>query len=344
MSKMTIKVLAAHLGLSISTISKALKDSHEISATTKSKVLQAAAEMGYIPNPYASSLRKQKSKTIAVIIPEVSDSFFAQAINGIETVATLMQYHTLIYLSHDSFQVEKEIIKHCSNGRVDGVLISVSKQTTDTLHFDLLKKSNIPFVFFDRDLENYEAPKVLTNDFESGYLAARHLFSMGCSHPVFLSPSDSLSVCNRRYDGFVKASEEVGLINQPNNFKVVDCHQQPENITSQIIQILQKDSNIAGIIASVEDLAIHGYLACLELKLQIPNDILLIGFTSIKTADLFSPTLTTITQPAFEIGKRAATILFELIDNKGAQPSHYPVILPSTLIQRASTGNLTKKA
>ena len=337
MSKMTIKVLAEHLGLSISTISKALKDSHEISASTKEKVLAAATELGYIPNPYASSLRKQKSKTIAVILPEISDSFFALAINGIEAIATTRQYHTLIYLTHESFQAEKDVLKQCANGRVDGVLISVTKETTDTVHFDTLKNANIPFVFFDRDLENYDAPKVLTDDFESGRLAASHLLSTGCKNPVFLSPSESLSVCNRRFEGFLQAQKADKLHQSPSNYQIIDCHQEGKAITRQIKKLLQKNKTIDGIIASVEDLAIHCYLACLELSIHIPKELKIIAFTTIKTADIFSPTLTTITQPAFEIGQQAAMILFDLIDKKHPKPLNNPVILPSSLIQRAST-------
>jgi len=342
MSKMTIQVLADHLGLSISTISKALKDSHEISAATKKKVLEAATALGYIPNPYASSLRKQKSKTIAVILPEISDSFFALAVGGIESIATQRGYHTLIYLTHESFLAEKDVLKHCAGGRVDGVLISVSKETIDTTHFDALKKGNIPFVFFDRDLEGYEAYKVLTDDYRSGLIATQHLIEQGCKNPVFISPSDSLSVCNRRYEGFKSALSNAQIPQRKINFNLVNCHDRKISITEQLKKILQKDSSVDGILASVEDIAIHSYLACKELNIIIPDQLQIIAFTTIKTADIFSPTLTTITQPAFETGKQAATILFDLIDKKQPKSNMTPVILPSILTQRASTKAVTK--
>lgn len=342
MSKMTIQVLADHLGLSISTISKALKDSHEISAATKQKVLEAATELGYTPNPYASSLRKQKSKTIAVILPEISDSFFALAVGGIESVATERQYHTLIYLTHESFLAEKDVLKHCAGGRVDGVLISVSKETTETTHFDTLKRANIPFVFFDRDLEGYEANKVLTDDYRSGLIATQHLIDQGCKYPVFISPSDSLSVCNRRYDGFKSALNNAGLPQGTENFILVDCQNRGASLTEQLKTVLQQNPAIDGVLASVEDIAIHSYLACKELNILIPDRLQIIAFTTIKTADIFSPTLTTITQPAFETGKQAASILFDLIDKKQPKVSGAPLILPSILTERASTKSITR--
>ena len=342
MSKMTIQVLADHLGLSISTISKALKDSHEISVPTKKKVLEAATALGYIPNPYASSLRKQKSKTIAVILPEISDSFFAQTVGGIESVATEKQYHTLIYLTHESFLAEKDVLKHCAGGRVDGVLIFASKETTDTSHFDTLKRANIPFVFFDRDLEGYEAYKVLTDDYRSGVIATQHLIEQGCKNPVFLSPSDRLSVCNRRYEGFKSALLSAQLPQRKDRFILVDCHDRDASLTAQLKKVLQNDHSIDGVVASVEDIAIHCYLACKELNILIPDRLQIIAFTTINTADIFSPTLTTITQPAFETGREAATILFDLIDKKQPKPNPAPVILPSILIKRASTRTFTQ--
>lgn len=337
MSKMTIKILAEHLGLSISTISKALKDSHEISQATKEKVRNAATEEGYMPNPYASSLRKRQSKTIAVILPEISDSFFALAVNGIEAVASQRQYHTLIYLTHENFITEKDVLKHCAGGRVDGLLISVSRATTDTTHFDTLKQKNIPFVFFDRDIEGYEAPKVLTNDYRSGRDAAEHLIAAGCKNPTFLSASDNLSVCNRRFQGFMETLRKIHPEAPLHGYHVIDCHQSSQAITVQIKNLLQKNKAIDGIVASVEELAIHSYLAASEMRIAIPAALKIIAFTTIKTAGIFNPTLSTITQPAFAMGEEAAKILFYLIDKKPEINSLAPVILPSNLIQRIST-------
>src|SRR4051794_923555 len=150
MNKLTIKMLAKELQVSVSTISKAIRDSHEISDKTKQRVNDLVEKLNYVPNPYASSLRRRNSKTIGVVIPEVVDSFFAQAINGIELVAQEKGYHVLIYLTHESFEKEKLILKDFESGRVDGVLMSVSRETIQGDHMRQLMSKGVPLVFFDR--------------------------------------------------------------------------------------------------------------------------------------------------------------------------------------------------
>ena len=145
---MTLKQIASELNLSFSTVSKALRDSYEISENTKKIVLAKAKELNYEVNPYASSLRKRKSKTIAVIIPEVVNDFFGPVINGIESIAQEKGYHVLIYLTHEDNRKEIAITKLIQNGRVDGVLISISEQTSDTTHLEELRKKEISIVFF----------------------------------------------------------------------------------------------------------------------------------------------------------------------------------------------------
>src|SRR5689334_12850451 len=151
MSKVNIKVLAEELQLSVSTISKALRDSYEISDETKKKVMELATRLNYIPNPYASSLRRKKSKTIAVVLPEVTDNFFSLTINGIQSIAETKKYHVLIYLSHEKYANEKTILNDCASDRVDKMLISISSETNSGDHIHKLQANNIPVVFFDRE-------------------------------------------------------------------------------------------------------------------------------------------------------------------------------------------------
>src|SRR3954471_8921756 len=175
MKKLNIRELAQSLQLSTSTVSKALKDSYEISSKTKQRVHEAAERLNYTPNPYASSLKKKNSKTIAVIIPEIADNFFALAIKGIQSVAEAKGYHLLIYLSHEKFINEKMIAAECGSGRVDGILISISGETTSPEHYLKLRAEKIPIVFFDREFANLDVPKVVTNDYDCGFMAAKHL-------------------------------------------------------------------------------------------------------------------------------------------------------------------------
>jgi LacI family transcriptional regulator len=198
MSNTTIKILAKELNLSIATVSKALRDSHEISSDTKKKVLAVAKHLNYIPNPYASSLRKRRSKTIAVVLPEVNDSFFSLAINGIESIAMDKGYHVLIYLTHESFVREQAILHEFKSGRVDGILMSVSGETSESDHVKEVIAAGMPVVFFDRVCEDVETAKIVTDDFESSYKATSHLISMGCKKIVYLSTSSTLSINSKR--------------------------------------------------------------------------------------------------------------------------------------------------
>lgn len=334
MSRVNIKVLADQLQLSVSTISKALRDSYEISDETKKKVLELANRLNYVPNPYASSLRRKKSKTIAVVLPEVADNFFSLAINGIQSVAETKGYHVLIYLSHEKFTNEKTILEDCQSGRVDGVLISISSETNSADHINKLQANNIPIVFFDREQDGIETARVTTNDFDCGLLAANHLLQKGCRKPAFLSISQSLPICTNREEGFKAALHAAGIPEADQ--QVVYCTDN-EAMFSQVKNILQEDQRPDGLIASVEKIVTPVYLACHELHIRIPNDIKVIAFATLDTAPILNPPLTTITQPAFEIGKAAATLLFKGIEKSSFDLRKEKVVIPSVLIEREST-------
>ena len=327
-----MKELAKELKVSIATVSKALHDSHEISDQTKKKVLKAASRLNYTINPYAGSLRNKKSKTIAVILPEIADNFFSLAINGIQSVAERKGYHVLIYLSHEKFMNEKSMVAECKSGRVDGVLISVTSETDDGDHIRRLQRENIPVVFFDRDFEDLPAPRVITNDYECGYISAAHLIENGCKNPVFLSISSSLGICKKRADGFMAA-----LKDKNNENTVIECKGDNSEVYSQIKTLLSSKNRPDGLVASVERLAMSVYLVCNEAGLSIPHQLKVLAFSSMETASILNPPLTTITQPAFEIGKTAAERLFKEIEKKSFYLSDEIIILPSVLTTRDSS-------
>lgn len=337
MQKINLKELARQLNLSIATVSKALRDSHEISEKTKVIVMEAAARLNYTPNPYASSLRRKKSNTIAVIIPEVADSFFSLAINGIQSIAEQKGYHVLIYLSHEKYEIEKSIVSACESGRVDGVLISISKETCNSDHLAALQSENIPIVFFDRDLENFETARVLTNDFECGKLSAEHLIQNQCTKPVFISASGTLPMCNKRALGFIEAVKNADL---PLGYDpIIICNGAEAENYHQIVDLLTKNDRPDGIVTSVEKLALQVYLACHDTGIHIPQQIKIVAFSSIETAAILNPSLTTITQPAFTMGKTAAEILFKTIAKPAYDYKSENVVIPSQLMKRNSTVN-----
>jgi LacI family transcriptional regulator len=329
-----LKKLAAELNLSIATISRALQDSHEVSAETKKKVWALADKLNYEPNPFASSLRRQKSKTIAVVIPEIANNFFTLAINGIEEIAQTKGYHVLIYLTHERLQKEISIIRHLQNGRVDGVLMSVSRETDNTKHLIELQKRNIPIVFFDRVSSELNSAKVTTDDFESGYKATEHLIENGCKRIAYLQVSGALSIGKKRMEGYVAAVKKNN-INHDDEL-TVNCGDDADENYAIIKSLLASGNPPDGIFASVETLAITTYYVCNDLNISIPARLKVIGFSNLTTAPLLNPSLTTITQPAFEIGKEATSILFEKL-KKNSYFTNDNVILKSTLIKRNST-------
>jgi LacI family transcriptional regulator len=330
---MNLKQLAKELNLSISSVSKALRDSHEISTNTKKAVLAKAKELNYQVNPFASSLRKQKSKTIAVIVPEVANDFFGPVISGIESIAQEKGYHVLIYLTHELMQKEVAIIKLLQNGRVDGIMISLSEQTTSTAHLEELK--DMPLVFFDRVAEHIDAPKVTTDDKHSGFTATDHLIKNGCKRIAFLSISQNLSISKKRMSGYLEALKKNKI--ERDNSLILNCTGDDKKNGNSIRKLLKRKNRPDGIFASVEKLAISTYEICDELKLKIPRDIKVICFSNSQTASFLNPSLTTITQPAYEMGREAATILFKLVEKRRHHFLIEQTILNSKLVARNST-------
>ena len=332
---MNLKELAKELNLSISSVSRALRDSKEISPSTKELVLAKAKELNYHANPFASNLRRQKSKTIAVVIPEIANNFFSSAINGAESYAQKKGYHVLIYQTHDDVQQEISISKHLQNGRVDGILISLSSQTSTTDHLQDIKNNGIPIVFFDRVAEDISAPKITTNDYESGFKATEHLIENGCKKIAFLSISNKLSISNNRKNGYMDAVKKHGLVT--NKKHVVTCDSNKEANIELIKELLQQPDRPDAIFACVEELAVASYVICEQLQLNIPNDVKIMSFSNLQTAAILNPSLTTITQPAYDIGREAASVLFQLMENKGSLQRNGDVVLNSELMIRNST-------
>ena len=330
-----IKDLAKQLNLSVATISKALKDSYEISPETKQRVLDLAKKLNYTPNAYASSLRKRSSKTIAVVLPEVADSFFSLAINGIESVAHDKGYHVLIYLTHESFEREEAILKEFQSGRVDGILISVSGETSSSHHIKEVIAAGMPLVFFDRVCEDVETAKVITDDFESSYNATSHLLKAGCKNIVFLSTSSILSINSKRMEGYKQAMADHGITNSADN--IIPCNNNDEGNYRIIHNLLKGGDRPDALIASVEKLTTPIYLACADLGLSIPGKIKVISFTNLAASLILTPTLSTVTQPAFEMGKAAATILFKSLEKSNYNLKKEITIIPSVLNVRNST-------
>jgi len=335
MSKVNLKDVAKALNISISTVSKALRDSYEIGETTKKKVVEQAQAMGYNPNPYAGFLRNQKSKTIAIIIPELTNNYFIQAISGAESIAQLNNYHILIYTTNDNKEKEISILYHLNNGRVDGVLMSISSNSSKYDHINKLIQAGIPVVFFDRICHEIETAKITTNDFASGFMATEHLIQAGCKKIAYLSISEFLSIDLKRKQGYLEALNKYDIPFRQEY--IVQCSPEEEGNVEKIQKLLVNKARPDGIFASVERLALTTYHVCKKNHIAIPQDLKIISFSNLRTADLLNPSLTTITQPAFDIGKEAAIILFKYLAKRKSLIPNENIVVNSTLSIRDST-------
>ena len=336
MSKVNLKDLAKRLNISVSSVSKALRDSHEIAEETKKKVRALALELGYSPNPYAGFLRNQKSKTIALIAPELTNNFFIQAISGAESIAQEHDYHILVYTTNDDFEKEKSITSHLMNGRVDGVILSLASTTKSFNHLTDLIEAGIPIVFFDRICHEIETAKITTNDFASGFTATEHLINNGCKRIAYLSISENLSIDNKRKQGYFEALNKHDI--KVDEDLVIKCSNDENQNTNSIKQLLTGPNKPDAIFASIEKLALLTYTVCNEIGVKIPQDLKVISFSNLRTAALLNPSLTTITQPAFDMGKIAATILFKYLAKRRSIIVNENIILKSELTIRDSTG------
>jgi len=334
--KVNMKTLAAELKLSTATISKALRDSYDIGLETKKRVMEAARRLNYVPNVYASSLRRQSSNTIAIIIPEIADSFFSQAINGIESIIAPEKYHSLIYLTHDDYQREASMFGELASGRVDGVIMSVASNTKDTSHIKTLQETGIPIVFFDRVCEDVNADKIITDDFNSAYTATSHLLQSGCKNISLITISGFPSILSAREQGYRKALTDNGI--GVKEAGIVTCSNKYNTENVGIIKEHLSSIKPDGVVATVEHLATSTYLACDELKLKIPDNVKVICFTNQITAAILNPPLTTILQPAYDMGQQAAEILFGRLSGRIIE-GEQELVMPSQLIVRASTSS-----
>ncbi|WP_129713997.1 LacI family DNA-binding transcriptional regulator [Pedobacter sp. SYP-B3415] len=329
----TVKTLAEQLNISIATVSKALSDSHEISAETKQRVNDLARMLNYERNPAASNLRSHRTRTIAVIIPEVANNFFSLAIKGIEEIARQHNFHVLIYQTHENSEAEIAFTNSLVSGRVDGILISVTRSTGNLAHFQSLIRQ-IPVVFFDRSIEIPDAFSITTDDYESAFEATRHLAENGCSRIAFLQGLDQLATGQRRLKGYRDALDQANLV-QPQPL-VLSGTDDPRQLLQAVAGFI-KDKQPDGILSSIEEFVVPCYYACRELNIDMPGQLKLVSFSNLQTAALLKPALSTITQPAFEMGRLAAACLFRILNNKEVDPCELP-LLRSELIERESSG------
>ena len=342
--KITLKKIAQELNVSISTVSKALKDSTEIGVETRERIQAFAKFYNYRPNNIALSLKHRKTKTIGVIIPEVVHYFFAQVIDGIEKVASEKGYNVIVALSNESHEKEVINMETLADSLIDGFILSLSKgtmQSQDFHHIEEVMSQGMPVVLFDRTADQIECDKVVVDDSQGAYQAVNHLISKGRKNILLLTTQDYITVGRLRTHGYVKAIQDSGLV-LDNEFiiKVVDNNNSNSalpNLEDKIEKIISKYPQIDAIIAVNEIYAASALRVLRQANKKVPDEIALVCFTDGLISKFSFPTLTTVSQHSEEIGKKAAKILIDRLSSDDNEIPAKTEVIQCTVVEREST-------
>lgn len=335
--QVTIKDIARELGVSPSTVSRALKDHPDISAETKKQVRELVEKLKYKPNAVALSLRSRRSNTIAVLVPEIVHHFFSLVISGMEEIAQEMGFNVMIFQSNEQYKREVQIVKSLASIQVDGVLVSISKTSRNFGHLNELMNEGIPLVFFDRACDEIEADKVVVDDFNGAFNAVEHLIKTGCRRIAHFSTSQHLQIGYQRKRGYITALEKNKI--EPDEALMVKCDTYEEAL--EITPRIMKLEHPPDAIFAVNDLTATGAIRVLkQMRFRIPEDVSLIGFTDGLAATINDPPLTSVSQHGFEMGKKAMEMLLKRIN---ALEDDYPAateIIATELVKRGTTRSL----
>ena len=342
--KVTLKQIAKELDVSISTVSKALRNSIEISEDTRVKVQAFAKLYNYRPNNIALSLKNRKTKTIGVIIPEIVHHFFAKVIRGIELVANRRGYNVIIGLSNESFDKEVINMQMLANGSIDGFILSISKETLqqqDYHHFNETIDQGMPIVMFDRVVNEINCDKVIIDDLKGSKNAVEKLLRNGCKNIALITTQDYVSVGRLRTQGYLEALEDFKMNqNDALILKVDDALLSEDHLDSletEIEDLFKKNRTIDGVFAVNELYAIIAMKVARNMGLKIPDDVQFIGFTDGVLSKHATPSLTTVGQHGQEMGEKAADLLIDKLENEEEEENYQTVIIETDLIEREST-------
>jgi LacI family transcriptional regulator len=341
--RITLKQIAKELNYSISTVSKALKNSPEIGIDAKTKIQAYAKLYNYKPNNVALSLKNRKTKTIGVIIPEMVHYFFAKVIIGIEKFAKKKGYNVIISLSNESFEKEVINIETLVDGQIDGLIISLSKETLlkqDFHHIHETIDLDIPIILFDRISSNVYCDKVIIDDIEGAKKATNHLIKNGRKSILLITTEDYVSVGNLRTSGYIQALKENNIeLDTDLIIKVEDkksTEEELHNIEERINEVLKLKSNIDGIFAVNEIYAASALKVLKKNNIKIPEEVGVIGFTDGVISRFSDPSLTTVDQHGEKIGKQACKLLIERLNNTNNIPYQTKIIETSITSRQSS--------
>jgi DNA-binding LacI/PurR family transcriptional regulator len=328
----TIKEIAQELGISISTVSRALQNNPRIGLRTRERVWEAAKLMHYVPNPAAILLKKNKTSTIGVVLPYLQEEFFSMAITGIEDVALEKGYNVILSQSRDKFEREEKALKSFLSSRVDGVIASVATETNSYSHFKELESYGTPLVFFDRVPRNLDANKVRCNITEGAFQAVEFLINRGITKIALLNGPSNFEVSDERLNGYLMAIKKFKLQTSPNYIKSTDLSK--EDSVEKMLELLALKEPPEAILTFNDYLALYAMQVCKQ-KGIIPNkDILFVSFANLPmTFYLDNPPLASVEQFAYNMGVKSAELLISIIENPSTEmPPYQELILETKLV------------
>ena len=333
-NQITIKDIARIIGISPSTVSRALKDHPDINVDTKKAVNDLANKLKYRPNAVALSLKNSRSNTIGVIIPEIVHYFFSSVISGIEDVASQKGFTVIICQSNESYDREVANSRALLSHRVDGILVSISKETYSFDHLTDLQEGGIPLVFFDRIAPEINADQVVIDDMEASYKATRHLIETGRKRIAHFAGPQSLVIGRDRLQGYLNALTEAGLPIDNRLIIEADTYEKARNAVIGMIDA----GNVPDGIFAVNDLTAIGAMQTIQKKgFKIPDDISIVGFSDGRFSGITDPNLTSVDQHGYEMGTTAAEILFQRILSNESEYIPEVKVLTADLIVRGSS-------
>jgi len=333
--EITIYDIAKKLNISAATVSRGLKDHPGINKNTKKKILNAADEMGYRSNSFASSLRKKKSNIIGVIVPRLNSNFMSDVIAGIEKVVNEANYNLFISQSLETMKKEASNAKAMFNNRVDGLLVSLAYDTTNIEHFEAFVNRGIPVIFFDRVQEHQQCPNIFIDNYKAAYNITNHLIEQGCNRIMHIGGNQLRNVYTERYNGYKRALTDHGLPLEKDLLIVNDLSAKAG--AEAAWSILKMTERPDAVFAANDICAISCMQVLKKQGIKIPQDIAFAGFNNDPTSLVIEPNLTTIDYRGHEMGEVAAKILIGHLDNNNDLQQTHSLILRSELIIRESS-------
>ena len=332
----TIKDIAKALGVSVSTVSRALKDSPSISQERKKQIQDYAKQHRYKPNILASTLRSQRHarpQIIGVVVPQFTHHYFSRVLTGIEECCLASKYRIMVAQSDDSYEREKQILEAFRLSQVKGIIISQAKDTTDYSHFEEAIKDNIPLVFYDRICTGLRTSRVVVDDYQGAFTATEHLIKTGCRNICHYSANMNLEISKNRFNGYKDALLKYGIPYRKEMVILCDNRNDAETITPKVISSLYPD----GFFATNDDTALGILYSVKRMGMRVPEDISICGFTNGTRAISCEPQLTTVEQRGLRVGEEAAKALIDQLEGRIPPGKYRNQIIKTKLIVRGTT-------